>query len=76
MRKATSATQSSSGQFLWAILIVLVALWMVAFAAHLSGGVITYLLMVSLAVLAIRSAAKRRKSASVGEDAVNDDRAA
>lgn len=55
--------------------IVLVALWMVAFAAHLGGGVITYLLLISLAILAIRSAGRRRKRAQVQADAA-DERAA
>ena len=76
MRKAAATARSSSGQILWAILLVLMALWIVAFAAHLGGGLITYLLIVSLAILAIRSAGKRRKRAPVQEDAVNDERAA
>jgi hypothetical protein len=65
--KASEPSRSPSGQILWAIFIVLVALWVIAFAAHLGGGVITYLLIVSLAVLLIRSAGSRAKTAPVQE---------
>lgn len=67
MMKASEPSRSSSGQILWAIFIVLIALWVIAFAAHLGGGVITYLLIVSLAVLLIRSAGSRAKTAPVQE---------
>jgi lysylphosphatidylglycerol synthetase-like protein (DUF2156 family) len=63
--KAPKSTHSSSGQILWAGFIVLIALWVIAFAAHLGGGVITYLVIISLAVLLIRSATGRSKAASV-----------
>ncbi len=63
--KAPKATHSSPAQVLWAGFIVLIALWVIAFAAHLGGGVITYLLIISLAVLLIRSATSRNKAASV-----------
>jgi lysylphosphatidylglycerol synthetase-like protein (DUF2156 family) len=76
MRKASPPAHSSSGQVLWAILIVLIALWIVAYAAHLGGGLITYLLMISLAVMAIRSAGKRRKRALVRQAEVDNERAA
>lgn len=56
--------------------ILLTALWIVAFAYHLGGGVITYLLVISLAVLAIRSAGRRRKRASVEAAAIDDEHAA
>jgi hypothetical protein len=59
---------SSSGQILWAIFIVLIALWAIAFAAHLGGGLITYLLLVSLAVLLIHSAATRAKAAPAEQE--------
>lgn len=65
--KGSEPSRSSSGQILWAIFIVLIALWVIAFAAHLGGGVITYLLIVSLAVLLIRSASSRPKTAPLGE---------
>ena len=74
MKKAPA--RSSSGQFIWAIFILLVALWIIAFAAHLGGGVITYMLVISLAVLAIRSAGKRRRRTPVEEAAMNEERAA
>lgn len=54
-------------QILWAIFIVLIALWVIAFAAHLGGGLITYLLIVSLAVLLIHSALTRAKAAPARE---------
>ncbi|HLK34917.1 MAG TPA: hypothetical protein VKT29_17600 [Terriglobales bacterium] len=57
-----SRSGSSGAQFLWASLIVLVALWVIAFAAHIGGGVITYLVIVSLAALLIRSAIARAKA--------------
>ena len=63
--KASEPSRSPSGQILWAIFIVLIALWVIAFAAHLGGGVITYLVIVSLAVLLIRSAGSRAKAAPV-----------
>ena len=59
----SKSSHSLSAQILWAILIVLIALWVIAFAADLGGGLITYLLIVSLAVLLIRSAAARTKTA-------------
>lgn len=62
--KASDPSRSPSGQILWAIFIVLIALWVIAFAAHLGGGVITYLLIVSLAILLIRSAGSRARTAS------------
>jgi hypothetical protein len=65
--KAIEPSHSSSAQILWAIFIVLVALWVIAFAAHLGGGVITYLLIVSLAILLIRTALTRAKTAPVQE---------
>ena len=65
--KASEPGHSSSAQILWAIFIVLIALWIIAFAAHLGGGLITYLLVVSLAVLLIHSAATRPKTAAAGE---------
>ena len=68
MMKASEPSRTSSGQILWAIFIVLIALWVIAFAAHLGGGVITYLLIVSLAVLLIRSASSRVKTASAQEE--------
>jgi hypothetical protein len=61
--KASETSHSHSAQIMWAIFIVLIALWVIAFAAHLGGGVITYLLIVSLAVLLIRSASTRAKTA-------------
>jgi hypothetical protein len=70
MMKASEPSRSSSGQILWAIFIVLIALWVIAFAAHLGGGVITYLLIISLAVLLIRSAGSRAKPAPVQEGPV------
>jgi hypothetical protein len=65
--KASEPSPSPSGQILWAIFIVLIALWVIAFAAHLGGGVITYLVIVSLAVLLIRSATSRAKVAPAQE---------
>lgn len=70
--KAPKATHSSSAQILWAGFIVLIALWVIAFAAHLGGGVITYLLIISLAVLLIRSATSRNKAASVQQDNIKN----
>lgn len=61
--KASETSHSPAAQILWAIFIVLIALWVIAFAAHLGGGVITYLLIISLAVLLIRSASTRSKTA-------------
>ena len=69
--RTSEASHSPSGQILWAIFIVLIALWVIAFAAHLGGGVITYLLVVSLAVLLIRSAGSRSKAATVQERNMN-----
>lgn len=76
MRKAASPSRSSSGQLLWAMFILLVALWIVAFAVHLGGGFITYMLLISLAILTIRSASRRRRRAPVEEAAINQERAA
>lgn len=56
--------------------ILLVALWIVAFAVHLGGGFITYMLLISLAILTIRSASRRRRRAPVEEAAINQERAA
>jgi hypothetical protein len=60
---ASKSRHSLSAQILWAIIIVLIALWVIAFAADLGGGVITHLLIVSLAVLLIRSATARTRTA-------------
>lgn len=65
--KASEPSRSPSSQILWAIFIVLIALWVIAFAAHLGGGVITYLLIVSVAILLIRSAGSRAKTAPAQE---------
>ncbi|HEV2115450.1 MAG TPA: DUF5670 family protein [Terriglobales bacterium] len=65
--KATEPSHSPSAQIFWAIFIVLVALWVIAFAAHVGGGVITYLLILSLAILLIRTASTRAKTAPVQE---------
>lgn len=62
--KASEAGHSPSKQILWAIFIVLIALWVIAFAAHLGGGLITYLAIVSLVVLLIHSAGSRPKAAA------------
>ncbi len=56
--------------------ILLVAPWIVAFAVHLGGGFITYMLLISLAILTIRSASRRRRRAPVEEAAINQERAA
>lgn len=56
--------------------ILLVSLWIVAFAVHLGGGFITYMLLISLAILTIRSASRRRRRAPVEEAAINQERAA
>lgn len=66
--KAPEPGRSSSTQILWAIFIVLTALWIIAFAAHVGGGLITYLLVVSLAVVLIHSAATRPKTVPVREE--------
>lgn len=67
MKKAAAPRHSPSLQILWAIFIVLIALWVIAFAAHLGGGLITYLLIVSLAILLIRSTVARAKAAPAQE---------
>jgi hypothetical protein len=64
-----NSRSSLSSQILWASFIVLLALWVIAFAAHLGGGVITYLLIVSMAILLIRSAAARAKAAPAPQEA-------
>ena len=48
---------------MWAIFIVLVALWGIAYAAHWSGGLITYLLLISAVILFLRSASRRNRAA-------------
>jgi len=68
LMKAPEPGHSSSTQILWAIFIVLTALWIIAFAAHVGGGLITYLLVVSLAVVLIHSAATRPKTVPVREE--------
>jgi len=72
MMKASEPRHSPSAQILWAIFIVLIALWIIAFVAHLGGGLITYLLVVSMAVLLIHSAATRPKTAPVREQQMKD----
>jgi hypothetical protein len=51
-------------QFLWAIFLVLFFLWLVAAGMHLTGGLITYLLIVSLLALLIRTANSRNRAGS------------
>lgn len=50
---------------MWAIFIVLVALWVIAYVAHLSGGLITYLLLISAMILFIRFAGSRSRTGTV-----------
>lgn len=69
---SSKSGHSLSAQILWAILIVLIALWVIAFAANLGGGVITYLLIVSLAVLLIRSATARARTAPARQGTIKD----
>ena len=66
----SKSSHSLSAQILWAVLIVLIALWIIAFAANLGGGVVTYLLIVSLAVLLIRSATSRARTAPAQQGAI------
>jgi 4-hydroxybenzoate polyprenyltransferase len=68
----TSSGSSTAAQILWAIFVVLVTLWVIAFAAHLGGGLITYLLIISMAVLLIRSAAARAKPSPARGEPKND----
>lgn len=63
MKSTSQSSRSSASQIMWAVFIVLVALWIIAFAAHLSGGVITYLLLISAAILFLRSASHRKAGA-------------
>lgn len=56
---------------MWAIFIVLVALWVIAYAAHWSGGLITYLLLISAVILFLRSASSRNRAALAGRGEVS-----
>jgi hypothetical protein len=51
-------------QILWAIFIVLFMLWVVAAGMHLTGGLITYLLIIALIVLLVRTTYSRSRSAA------------
>ena len=51
-------------QFLWATFLVLFFLWVVAAGMHLTGGLITYLLIVSLLALLIRTTYSRNRAGS------------
>ncbi len=50
-----------AGQFLWAIFIVLFMLWVVAAGMHLTGGLITYLLLIALIALLLRTTYSRSR---------------
>jgi len=51
-------------QILWAIFIVLFMLWVVAAGMHLTGMMITYLLIIALIVLLVRTTYSRSRSAA------------
>jgi hypothetical protein len=57
-----SSGRSFASQIIRSVVIVLAALWIVAYAAHLSGGLITYLLFVSALILFISSANRSKKA--------------
>lgn len=63
MKKTSPSHRSVAAQVMWAIFIVLVALWGIAYAAHWSGGLITYLLLISAVILFLRSASSRNRAA-------------
>jgi lysylphosphatidylglycerol synthetase-like protein (DUF2156 family) len=60
MKNSSESSRSCASQFMWAVFIVLGAVWVVAYAAHLGGGRITFLLLISAAVLFLRSASNRK----------------
>jgi hypothetical protein len=65
MKKSSSSSHPLASQIMWAIFIVLVALWVIAYVAHLSGGLITYLLLISAMILFIRFAGNRSRTGPV-----------
>lgn len=60
MKNSSESSRSCASQVMWAVFIVLGAVWVVAYAAHWGGGRITYLLLISAAVLFLRSASNRK----------------
>jgi hypothetical protein len=56
--------KSLAEQILWAIFIVLFMLWLVAAGMHLTGGLITYLLVIALVVLLVRTTYSRSRAAA------------
>lgn len=63
MKKSSKRGRSVAAQIIRSVVIVLTALWIIAYAAHLSGGLITYLLLISALILFISSAGSRNKRA-------------
>jgi membrane protein implicated in regulation of membrane protease activity len=62
-------------QLLWATFLVLFVLWLVAAGMHLTGGLITYLLLIALLALLIRTSLSRNRTSAANKRG-DDQRAA
>jgi len=57
---ARSGRKKSMAQLLWIIFVIIVALWLIGFIAHIGGGLIHLLLVVALIVLVFNLITGRR----------------
>jgi hypothetical protein len=62
-------------QLLWATFLVLFFLWLVAAGMHLTGGLISYLLLIALLALLIRTSLSRNRTSAASKRG-DDQRAA